>query len=139
MPEFVVTKILDFCYGHRLLHYEGKCKRLHGHHARVEIELAGESLDSRGMVCDFLEIKKRIEPWINEKLDHKMILHEDDPLVPLLKEAGETPFLMTDNPTAENIARLIFEEAKRLGFPVASVRFWENPDSFATYRGKLNG
>lgn len=133
MPKFVVTKILDFCYGHRLLNYEGKCKHLHGHHARVEIDLAADELDKRGMVCDFLEIKKQIQPWINEKLDHKMILNEADPIVRVFKELGEPVFLMTENPTAENIAKLVFEEARRLGLPVQAVRLWENPDSYATY------
>lgn len=133
MPKFVVTKILDFCYGHRLLNYEGKCKHLHGHHASVEIDLAADALDNRGMVCDFLEIKKVVGNWINEKLDHKMILNEADPLAISLKEFGEPIFLMEQNPTAENIARLIFEEARRMGLPVKAVRLWENPDSFATY------
>lgn len=85
------------------------------------------------MVCDFLEIKKNMGGWINEKLDHKMILNEADPFVRVFKELGEPIFLMAGNPTAENIAKLIFEEARRLGLPVRAVRLWENPDSFATY------
>ena len=55
---YVVTKRIDFCYGHRLLNYEGKCKYLHGHNGRVEIELEGERLDDRGMVTDFGDIKR---------------------------------------------------------------------------------
>lgn len=139
MPKFSVTKILDFCYGHRLLNYEGKCKHLHGHHARVEIVLTSDTLDRRGMVCDFLDIKKQLQPWIDARLDHKMLLNEADPLANFLKKEGEPIFLMPENPTAENIAKLIFHEAKKLGLPVESVRLWENPDSHATYKDANHG
>jgi 6-pyruvoyltetrahydropterin/6-carboxytetrahydropterin synthase len=40
---------------------------------------------------------------------------------------------MDENPTAENIAKLIFEQTRRRGFPVARVVLWETPDSFAAY------
>ena len=35
---------------------------------------------------------------------------------------------------AEAIAKLIYDVAKRLGFPVTTVRLWETDHSFATYR-----
>ena len=56
---FQVTREIDFCYGHRLLNYEGKCKHLHGHNGRVVITLEASELDERGMVIDFSEIKLR--------------------------------------------------------------------------------
>jgi 6-pyruvoyltetrahydropterin/6-carboxytetrahydropterin synthase len=40
---------------------------------------------------------------------------------------------MDANPTAEALARLLFDHAAAQGFPVAAVRFWETPTSFATY------
>lgn len=134
---FSVTKILDFCYAHRLLNYDGKCKNLHGHHAQVEITIAADTLDNRGMVIDFKEIKEKLKPWIDEHLDHRTLLCEADPFVPLLKNGGEPFFLMRENPTAENIAKLIFEQAKRVGLKPEKVRLWETPDSFADYRGPL--
>ncbi len=130
---YTVTKQIDFCYGHRLLNYEGKCRYLHGHNARVEIDIATDSLDARGMAYDFSEIKTKIKTWIDEALDHRMILNEKDPLVRFLKEIGEPLFLLKENPTAENIAKLIYERTADLGFPVAQVRFWETPDSCASY------
>jgi 6-pyruvoyltetrahydropterin/6-carboxytetrahydropterin synthase len=63
-----------------------------------------------------------------------MILREDDPAVPVLKSLGEPLVLIPKNPTAENIARLIFEHAKSAGMPVAEVSLWESPRSCATYR-----
>src|SRR3989338_7132546 len=74
-PMFKVTRQIHFCYGHRLLHYNGKCSYLHGHNGRLEIELQSNRLDRRGMVFDFKDIKEVIQGWIDKNLDHRMILH----------------------------------------------------------------
>ncbi len=132
---YIVTKQIHFCYGHRLLNYDGNCRWLHGHNGLVEIELAAETLAERGMVYDFAAIKRILKTWIDENLDHKMILHRSDPLVQTLQEHGEPLYLLDENPTAEAIARLIYEESARQGFPVVEVRLWETPTSWAAYRG----
>ena len=131
---FKVTKNIEFCYGHRLLNYEGKCRHLHGHNGRVEVDIQTDKLDGRGMVHDFSDIKEAIKNWIDETLDHQMLLHKDDPILPMLKQRGELFFAMDENPTAENIARLIFNHARTTGLPVVEVRLWETPTSYATYR-----
>lgn len=130
---FRVSKYLDFCYGHRLLDYDGKCRYLHGHNGRVRVDLVGESLDGRGMLGDFGDIKSAMKTWIDSNLDHRMILHRADPWVELLRSRDEPLFLMDENPTAENIARLIYREARRAGLPVERIKLWETPDSFAVY------
>jgi 6-pyruvoyltetrahydropterin/6-carboxytetrahydropterin synthase len=132
---FAVIKEIHFCYGHRLLNYDGKCRHLHGHNGRVEIELRKDGLDALGMVMDFEAVKRTVQAWIDSELDHKMLLCKDDPAVPLLKGQGEPMILMDGNPTAETIARLIFDHAKGQGLPVASVRLWETPGSSAVYTG----
>lgn len=132
---FTVTKKIEFCYGHRLLKYEGKCRHLHGHNGILEIDLATEDLDGRGMVIDFGDIKSRLKSWIDATLDHQMILCKDDPMVPVLTEKGESFKTIDDNPTAENLAKLIFNQARALGLPVIEVRLWETPTSRASYRG----
>lgn len=131
---FRVTKEIDFCYGHRLLNYDGKCKHLHGHNGRAVIVLEGEHLDHRGMVVDFSDIKKQVAGWIDANLDHRMILHEADPIVPILQKLGEPLHLVSENPTAENIAKLIFDFAKNHRLPVKEVSLWETFNSYATYR-----
>jgi len=131
---FQVTREIRFCYGHRLLNYNGKCKHLHGHNGRAVITIAAEKLDALGMVLDFSTIKRVVSTWIDANLDHRMILHKDDPILPHLKEQGEPVFLLDVNPTAENIARLIFDFVVSQGFPVVEVRLWETDDSFAVYR-----
>ena len=133
---FRVTRQIDFCYGHRLLNYDGKCKYLHGHNGRAIITIESATLDERGMVLDFSDIKNVVSTWIDEKLDHCMLLQRTDPVVPLLEKMGEPLFLMDENPTAENIARLIYEFTASRGFPIVECQLWETPRCFATYRGR---
>jgi 6-pyruvoyltetrahydropterin/6-carboxytetrahydropterin synthase len=130
---YSVTKRIDFCYGHRLLDYDGICKHPHGHNAVAEIEVLTEALDSRNMVVDFSDIKRQVKGWIDRELDHKMILRHDDPLVKPLQELGEPIYLLDSNPTAERIARLIFDVARAQGLPVVKVRVWETPTSLGEY------
>ncbi len=134
---YSVTKRIDFCYGHRLLNYDGVCKHPHGHNAVAEIEVRSASLDARHMVCDFSDIKRVVKGWIDQELDHKMILHRDDPLLPAFQQHDEPVFVVDENPTVEHIAYLIFDQTQRLGFPVVRVTVWETPTSFATYADRV--
>ncbi len=94
-------------------------------------------MNKQGMVVDFFDIKKSIGEWIEKNLDHKMILCQKDPLVKLLKLAGEPVVTIQENPTAERLAFLIFKEARRVKLPVTSVTLWENQDSCAVYKESL--
>ena len=134
-----VTTELHFSYGHRLLDYDGKCAHPHGHNGRVEIELYADVLDRADIAVDFTRVKHTVQGWIDQNLDHKMVLRGDDPLVPLLADLHEPVFVMDHNPTAERLAELIFDAATRQGFPVACVRFWESPGSHATFEPAAGG
>jgi 6-pyruvoyltetrahydropterin/6-carboxytetrahydropterin synthase len=130
-----VTREIHFCYGHRLLNYDGKCRHLHGHNGRAVVTVEAPELDALGMVMDFTRIKRVVSTWIDETLDHKMLLHKDDPVLPLLRQLGEPVHVLEVNPTAENIARLIYDFTRGQGFPVVEVQLWETESCFATYRG----
>ena len=132
---YAVTKRIEFCYGHRLLDYNGVCAHPHGHNAVVEIEVSSRTLDARNMVVDFSEIRNVVKAWVDRELDHKMILRQDDPLVAALTALGEPMYLVDSNPTAERIARLIFDIARQHGLDVSRVTLWETPSSWATYTG----
>ena len=132
---YIVTKRIDFCYGHRLLDYDGVCKHPHGHNAVVEVDVRTDELDSRNMVADFSDIKRVVKGWIDRELDHKMILRHDDPLVGPLEALGEPIFKIDSNPTVERICKLIFDMSHAQGLPVLAVRVWETPTSCAEYRG----
>jgi 6-pyruvoyltetrahydropterin/6-carboxytetrahydropterin synthase len=86
------------------------------------------------MVLDFTEIKQVVSTWIDDNLDHRMLLHQSDPVVPILRGLGEPLFLMDENPTAENIAKLIYEFTASRGFPIVECCLWETPNCYATYR-----
>jgi 6-pyruvoyltetrahydropterin/6-carboxytetrahydropterin synthase len=131
---YSVTREITFCYGHRLLDYNGKCRHLHGHNGRAVITLASDQLDRLGMVVDFSDLKRVVGGWIDDTLDHKMLLHRDDPVLPYLREQGEPVYVMEVNPTAENIARMIGEFALSKGFAVVEVSLWETDNCCATYR-----
>ena len=87
---FSVTREIPFCYGHRLLHYDGKCRHLHGHNGKAVITLAGPRLDDLGMVMDFSRLKRVVGGWIDETLDHTLLLHKDDPVLPLSTSSRRT-------------------------------------------------
>ena len=105
----------DFSAAHFLSHYRGKCEKLHGHNYKVRLWVRGESLDEGGMLADFSLLKKALKDAI-APLDHSNLndaeIFQDDAIA--------------NDPSAERIARFIFEEAKgRLsGLGVDSSLLW---------------
>lgn len=114
-----------FAAAHNLRNYKGKCENLHGHNYKVRVKLEGKELDSTGLLYDFVHLKQVIQGVIRT-LDHKYL--------------NETPPFDRLNPSAENIARHIYEEASRQleaspnGAGISSITVWETDESAATYR-----
>jgi 6-pyruvoyltetrahydropterin/6-carboxytetrahydropterin synthase len=110
-----------FSAAHYLRGYKGKCERIHGHNYLVEVQIEGENLDNIGILWDFNEGKELLR-GILEELDHSL-LNKDSPLGSL-------------NPTAENIARFIFQKIRE-NLPshlrLKRVIVWENQNSAAYY------
>ncbi len=140
---FRITREVSFCYGHRLFPYEGKCARLHGHNARLQVTLASGRLDEAGMVQDFADVKGALGRWLDSTLDHRLVLHRDDPATAALRGIGEEVYAVDWNPTAENLARHICESLMALGLPVVEVRLHETDNCSASYvpddRGAVGG
>ncbi len=134
MPLYSVAKNIEFCYGHRLVDHFGKCRYLHGHNGLLEIEVKSANLNESGMVIDFNELGDLVKSWIDDNLDHRMILWQEDPAVDMLKTLGEPVYLLDCNPTAENIARHIFEKVEQAGLELSKVCLWETSTSYATYK-----
>lgn len=120
---YEVTVIQEFAAAHHLEHYEGNCNNIHGHTWRVEIVLIGSQLDEAGMLVDFRAVKKVLQEIIIRDFDHKY-LNEISPFNKI-------------NPTAENIARVIYEKAEQMleDCEVKMVRVWESPTACAAYKG----
>lgn len=130
---FSVSKSFSFCYAHRLLNDPGKCKNLHGHTGRVVVSLNSKDTNEIGMVCHFDRLKETIGKWINDNLDHKTILSKSDPIAGYLNKNGEKVFEMNQNPTAENIAKLIYDKSVELGLKLSKVEVWESDSASAIY------
>lgn len=115
----------SFAAAHNLRSYHGKCENLHGHNYKVRVALTGLELDGTGLLYDFVQLKRAIQSAIGP-LDH-VYLNEFPPFDVL-------------NPSAENIARYIYDQiAKQLptapnGAGIASVTVWESEVTAATYR-----
>ena len=88
----------EFSSSHQLRGYEGKCENLHGHNWRVEMYVRGEKLNNIGLLIDFKLLRKVLNE-ILKKLDHTFINE--------LKPFDEI------NPSAENIAKYIFDKAEK--------------------------
>ena len=150
---FTITRKIEFDAGHRVLGHQGRCRHVHGHRYVLELTVAPgsskgtekESLDALGMVIDFSSLKNVVGKWVDDNLDHNYIAHPDDPLLELDKEemnkvfAGRPPFIMPDdqNPTAENLACLLYHKSKELllphGIVVKTVRLYETPNCWADF------
>jgi 6-pyruvoyltetrahydropterin/6-carboxytetrahydropterin synthase len=115
----------SFAAAHNLRNYRGKCENLHGHNYKVRITLAGQELDSTGLLYDFVQLKKAIQDVIRS-LDHTYL--------------NERPPFDVLNPSAENIARYIYDETARQlpraanGAGIASITVWESDVTAATYK-----
>lgn len=119
-----------------------------------------QDLDELGMVVDFSVLKEKVGSWIDRQWDHNMILHPDDPLLMAKLQAEDAdsflgdyvraafgdkdPYVMKSNygskyanPTAENMARELFQKAIELlqgsQITVLKVRLFETPNCWADY------
>jgi 6-pyruvoyltetrahydropterin/6-carboxytetrahydropterin synthase len=131
---YTITKEVYFCYGHRLMNHEGKCKNLHGHSVKASISVKQEELDEQGMVCDFSDIKACVKSYIDEHLDHNFLLHKDDPIIPLLESQKERFMAIDEHPTAEVLSKMIYQHLKQQGLNVDKVVLWETESANACYQ-----
>ncbi|MFB8402189.1 6-pyruvoyl tetrahydropterin synthase family protein [Streptomyces sp. NPDC055912] len=106
-----VTVRHNFETGHRLPHLPGKCQSLHGHSWWAEVTAEAPALDS-GLVVEFGPFKKQLRRWIDEHLDHGLMLGPDDPLLAVLMPYGTKIHQVPGWPTVENVAALIARVAQ---------------------------
>ena len=106
------TRKIQFDAAHRILDHESKCKYLHGHRYIVEATWVASNLDQIGRVVDFGVIKEVLGAWIDKNFDHNTILSVQDRELgdAIEKQTGQKVFYLNYHPTAENIAKYLFEE-----------------------------
>lgn len=122
---YELTIIVDFEAAHRLPNYPGKCQRLHGHNWKVEATVSGHKLNDLGMLIDFCDLKTEINKVILT-LDHYYL--------------NETEAFQAVSPTAENIAKYIFDQFSQSpifneNLLLSYIKVWESQHSAVTYKG----
>lgn len=108
-----------FASAHNLRNYGGKCENLHGHTWMVEVGICGTELNEIGLLCDFKDIKARLDEVVSF-FDHKYI-NEISPFDKI-------------NPTAENLSRFIYESMEKYFNNIKEVVVWESDNARAIYR-----
>ena len=131
---FTITKEVYFCYGHRLMNHNGKCRHLHGHSVKAAISVMHENLNEQSMVCDFSDIKVCVENYVNTYFDHNFLLYKDDPIIPALIQNNERFLVLDEHPTAEVLSKMIFKHLQTNNFNVSEVVLWETASACASYR-----
>lgn len=135
--RYSITRRLEVDAGHRLLKHEGKCANYHGHRYAIELTLEGTELDEVGVLVDFSAVKERFGAWLDHKVDHAMILQDEDPMVGPMDNLGVKLCVVPFAPTAEALAKWFYSAAQDvLGLvpaDVVRVRVYETPNCWADW------
>ncbi len=141
--SYTVSKTFRFEAGHRVwnqelntiegVQFENKCRNIHGHSYEVEVKIDSLTLNNYGVVIDFTHIKYYMQQLI-EKLDHAFIIDINDPLYETIKATNTKIFEVNFVPTAENLARFIYNYLKEYIPNVSEVIVYETKTSYAIYR-----
>lgn len=112
MTIITCTRKLEFDAAHRVKLHESKCRNLHGHRYAVEITMSAPELDGLGRVVDFGVMKEKLGGWIDAHWDHQTILWDQDRELgeAIAGKTGQKIYYMPTNPTAENMAKYLFEK-----------------------------
>ena len=129
-----IAKEFTWEMGHRLSFHTGKCKNLHGHSYKCMIELTGDP-DKNGMVMDYYDLKKIVEPILDE-LDHAFMVYKKDiEMIKVLEKLNSRKVVVDFETTAENICVYLLNKIKSSKLPSniksLKVRVLETDNSYA--------
>ena len=129
-----IAKEFTWEMGHRLPFHTGKCKNLHGHSYKCMVELGGDP-DKNGMVMDYYDLKKIVEPILDE-LDHAfMVCKKDTEMIEVLEKLNSRKVVVDFETTAENICVYLLNKIKSAKLPQnihsIKVRVLETENSYA--------
>lgn len=137
---FKIAKEFSFDMAHMLDGHDGKCKNLHGHTYKLQVEIAGELHTDgakSGMVMDYSDLKAIVKKHILDPMDHAFIYDETSEreckVAELLNSLDSKTFALPTRSTAEQMAKYIFDTLDALGLPVSLIRLWETPTSYCEY------
>ncbi len=129
----------SFDSAHFLKDYNGKCANIHGHRWTVEVEIYSQTIQNegsfRGMVVDFGDLKRDLKE-IADYLDHSLIIEHGSLKQNTLSALSDENFRVIEldfRPTAENMAKYIFDKMSAKGYKVKLAAVYETPDNMASY------
>ena len=120
---YELTVKSEFEAAHKIENYPGKCVRLHGHNWIVEAIAQGTQLNELGILVDFKIFKAELNKILDE-FDHQYL--------------NELEIFADKNPTAENIAKEIFDKLSVSEIftdttKLTAIKIYESPKSCVTY------
>lgn len=117
---YKISKQFSFSASHILegLPQDHPCSRLHGHNYIVIVHLKSQSLNENGFVKDYRELSS-IKQYIDNNLDHR---HLND--------------IFEVNPTAENIAKQLFDIFSKDIPQIYAIEVSETPKTTAIYEAE---
>ncbi len=149
MKDIKITKEFTWCMAHMLANHNGKCRNIHGHTYKMQVEITRNEggviknlgNTEHGMVLEFNDLKTIVNEIIVDKLDHAFLYWTDstDPMeheiAGILKKYDRKMVEINYRPTAEEMAINFRDQInKRIeehGVYVSSLIVWESPTSFA--------
>ena len=140
-----IGKVFEISYAHRLMNHPGKCRGIHGHNAKIEIQIDSVINSETHMVIDFDEITQKVQWQVDELLDHSAIFYIEDTLGEEIYYHSEVGKIVVLNyhPTAEILSSLVYkiviDNLNSLSLYKCTVRFWETENSYAECDSELIG
>lgn len=118
---FTATVEGQFSAAHQVRLPDGSLEPIHGHDWHVTATFASQQLDPTGFVVDFVAARAALDDVLSG-LHHQHLNH--------------APALAGINPTAEHLARYLFERlaASAVGTCLLAIRITEAPGCAATYQ-----
>lgn len=138
---FTISKEFHFSASHKLkgLLPDHPCSRLHGHNYVVIVYIKGRSLNKAGMVVDYNELKP-IKDWIDQNWDHRDLnsnMVRDYHKVPISADKKDKEGCYYENPTAENMAKYLYDLFKPQFPEINAIGIKETPKTFAYYEPSI--
>lgn len=145
MKKQYITRKGSFDSGHRVMNEKMKCFNLHGHTYLYELEFEFNEMEEIGYAIDFKEIKRIGCQWIDDYLDHGMILNPKDQVIIDATLATNSKLWLMGlngrdeycNPSVENISKeiflamdLLFDQYDNLS--IHKITIFETPNCYTT-------
>ena len=133
-----VTKTVRFDAAHVLANHQGLCKNLHGHTYRVDVSVSQAEDDDRDMVIDFKDLKTIANEVICDRFDHAFIYNTESAgekeIAAVVEKNGMRTVAIPFRSTAENLAKMFYNELKSRVPGLSAVKVWETADSCAEFK-----